>query len=235
MNALGKLSLLLGITLSAAHASGLEATATPNIAGARLGVEATPLASVYYARFGAGLWQPRAETELDFTSAVLTGFHGARLRIERDEPIVRASRFTVVALLGTGLAFARDAGGRYQAWSGLVGVQGARALGAGSWELGARLAYLPILMTHVELSPELRDTFAERYPDARNEAGQSDATLWFASQRVQALLTARALWTGWALDMAAGLQWCPRAGRDWANIEAGQLPILLQLGLGRRF
>jgi hypothetical protein len=227
-------ALVCGSALSAGRAHALEAPdVTPNIAGARLGVEATPVASVYYARFGRGLWQPRAETELDGASAVLTGWRGGRLRIERREPLVRAQRFAVLALLGTGVAFARDAGGRYRAWSGLLGLQATRAVA--SWELGVRLAYLPILASHVEFSPQLRDTFADRYPDARNEPGPSDATIWFSSQRLQALALARALWTGWALDLTAGLQWSPRAGRDWANIEAGQLPILLQFGLGRRF
>jgi len=224
----------LSVSVSAAPAAALEATAaTPNVAGARVGIEATPLASVYYERFGAGLFHPRAETELDFTSAVLTGFRGARLRVERKEPLVRGQRFMLVALLGTGAAFASDAGGRYRAWSGLVGLQGTRAVA--SWELGARLAYLPILVSHVEFSPELRNTFADRYPDAPNGPSPSGATLWFSSQRAQALLTARALWTGWVLELAGGLEWSPRAGRDWANVDAGQLPILLQFGLGHRF
>ena len=227
------LALCLGVSLWAAPAGALEATATPNIAGARVGVEATPLASLYYERFGAGLFQPRAETELDFTSAVLTGFRGARLRIERKEPLARGQRFMLVALLGTGAAFASDVGGRYRAWSGLVGLQGTRTIA--SWELGARLAYLPILVSHVEFSPALRSTFADRYPDTPNDPSPSGATLWFSSQRAQALLTARALWIGWALELVGGLEWSPRAGRDWANVDAGQLPILLQFGLGRRF
>jgi len=87
----------------------------------------------------------------------------------------------------------------------------------------------------VTLSPQARDTFADRYPDARDEPGAPAAWLWFSGQRAQALLTARALWNEWAFDVAGGLELSPLAGRYWANLEQGQLPILLQIGLARRF
>lgn len=216
-------------------ASALAAAPTPpnqNLAGARLGFEATPVAAAYYARFGPGLLRPGAETELSFSSAYLTHFRGGRFRIERAEPLLRG-RYVLRGLLGSSVAFSSDTGGNYWGIAGLVGLQLHRAVG--SWELGGRIAYLPVVFSRVSLSTEARDTFADRYPDARTEPGPAGSSLWFSGQRAQGLLTARALWSEWSLDLAGGLELSPLAGRYWANLEYGQLPILLQIGLARRF
>ena len=90
-------------------------------------------------------------------------------------------------------------------------------------------------INHIEFSEQVRDTFGDRYPDDTSEKGPAAATLWFSSQRVLALLTARVTWPAWSLDMAGGLEWSPLSGRNWANLDFGQLPILLQVGLGRCF
>lgn len=203
-----------------------------NLAGARLGFEATPVAAAYYDRFGSGIWSTDAETEVSFASAFLTRFRGGRLRIERAEPIL-LGRYTLRGLVGSSVAFSSDAGGRYWGFAGLLGLQLQRAVGR--WELGGRVAYLPVVVSSVSFSPQARDTFRDRYPDARDEPGPTGAWLGFSGQRAQALLTARALWTEWALDLAAGLELSPLAGRYWANLEQGQLPILLQVGFARRF
>ena len=209
-----------------------ETAPKQNLAGARVGVEATPVAAAYYDRFGKGIWSSRAEIELSFTSAFLTHLRGGRFRVERVEPI-SLGRYVLRGILGSSVAFSSDASGHYWGVAGLVGLQLQRPVGR--WELGARIAYLPVLFSRVTLSPQARDTFADRYPDARDERGPEGAVLWFSGQRAQAILTARALWTEWALDVAGGLELSPLAGRYWANLEQGQLPILLQIGLARRF
>lgn len=237
------IALALALAPRVAFAAERDRTETPDsttaaaqpskqLAGARLGVEATPILTAYYARFGSGIWHDTAETEVSLTSAPLTRFRGSRLRLQRTEPILRGT-YVVRAIAGGGAAFSRDAGGNYWGIEGLFGLELQRAVGR--WELGGRVAYLPVFFTHVALSDQARDTFADRYPDQREERGPSTVSLWFSGQRVQALLTARAAWTNWVLDLAGGLELSPLAGRYWANLEQGQLPVLLQIGLGRRF
>ena len=206
---------------------------TENVAGAVAGVEATPVAGLYYTRRGGGFFLPDARTTLGFTSALLTRFGGGRLRLERDEVVLRSSRRTLRVLLGTGTSFASDAGGRYRAWHAVVGER--LTLETGRWELGARLAYLPVLVAHVRFSDSQRDTFAARYPDARDDAGPAAATVWIPGQRVEALLTARAGFGAWGVDAAGGVELSPAAGREWANLELGQVPVVLRFGVERTF
>lgn len=204
-----------------------------HLAGAIAGIESTPVAGVYYARRDAGLLQPGAWTALGFTSALLTRFGGGRLRLERDEVLLRTSRRALRLLLGTGYSFANDAGGSYHAWHAVVGARFTFELGR--WELGMRLAYLPVFVAHVGFSGSQRDTFAARYPDARDETGPAAATTWMPGQRVEGVLTARAAFGVWRVDAAGGLGLSPAAGRQWTNLELGQLPLVLRFGVGRTF
>jgi len=206
---------------------------SPNLLGARAGIEGTPTLALFYARLGPGIRLAGAETELVFRSAIFTGLHGYGLGIERREPLLRDRRYALLALLGTGAAFSEDGGGTYRGWTGALGVQATRSIAA--WELGVRLAYLPTLITHVDFSAEARDTYRDRYPEARDQPGPPSATLWLAAQRLQALLCARALEKEWALDAALGLEWSALAGRQWSSLELGQLPLMLRVGGARRF
>jgi hypothetical protein len=225
---------LAAVTLSAWSHAGMAAEAAPsNVAGALVGVESTPVAGVYYARRGSGLFQPIAATQLGFTSALLTGLGGGRLRLERDEVCLRSKHHALHAFIGTGYAFASDTGGTYRAWQALLGTRATYE--TGRWELGLSLAYLPVLLTHVRFSPAERDTFADRYPDARDERGPRSADVWLAGQRVEAALTSRVALGEWSLDGALGVMLSPGAGRNWANLELGQLPLVLRLGVARGF
>jgi len=206
---------------------------TENVAGAIAGVESTPVAGLYYTRRGAGLVQPDARTTLGFTSALLTRFGGGRLRLERDEVVLGSSRRALRVLLGTGYSFASDAGGRYHAWHAVVGAR--LTLETGRWEWGARLAYLPVLVAHVRVSDSQRATFTDRYREARADAGPAAVTVWIPGQRVEVLLTARAAFGAWGVDGAGGVELSPAAGREWANLELGQVPVVLRFGVGRTF
>jgi hypothetical protein len=235
------LALSISFATPAAHAYADADTALPasgsaprpSLFGARAGIEGAPTLALFYARFGRGIWQEPAETELALESAFLTGFRGWAVKLERREPLWRCDEYALTALLGTGLGWAGDRGGTYRGWTGVFGLQATRALG--SWELGLRLAYLPTFVTHLDFSDEMRDTFRDRYPDAREQPGPASATLWLAGQRLHALLKARKLWDTWAFEAALGLDWSPLAGRQWTNLEQGQLPLTLGVGIARRF
>jgi hypothetical protein len=179
------------------------------------------------------VFQPGATIRLGFTSALLTGFGGGRLRLERDEVCLRSQHHALHALFGTGYAFASDAGGAYRAWQALVGARATYE--TGRWELGLRVAYLPVVLSHVRFSAAQRDTFGDRYPRARDEIGPASADVWLSGQRVEALATARAAAGDWSLDGAIGVEVSPAAGRNWANLELGQLPVVLRLGVARGF
>jgi hypothetical protein len=216
-----------------ALAGAVEQAPPPNLAGALVGVESTPVLGAYYERTGPGLLEPGAETGLGFVGAVLTGFSGGRLRAERDEVLLASHAWALRGVAGTGFTFANDAGGAYRAWTGVLGVRGTRELGP--WVLGVRIAYLPVLFSHVRLSDALRDTWSGRYPDAREERGPASAELWLAGQRLEGLLTADARLGAWVVEMAGGVLLAPGAGREMASVESGQLPVVLRVATGRRF
>ena len=48
-------------------------------------------------------------------------------------------------------------------------------------------------------------------------------------------LTVRAAFGAWAVDAASGVELSPAAGREWANLELGQVPVVLRFGVGRTF
>lgn len=204
-----------------------------NLVGVSTGLEATPVASLHATRRGSGILAPQAETTLAFTSALLTHLGGGRLRLERDEALLRSSRGALRLVLGTGVSYATDAGGTSVGWHVVLGTRATLQLGR--WELGARLAYLPVLVGHLRLSAFQRETFADRYPDARNTLGPSGATVWLPGQRVEALLTARAALGAWIVAGDAGLLVSPAAGRNWTSLELGQLPLVVRVGAGRTF
>lgn len=227
------LTVAVTLTSLAARVWGAGVEPPPNVVGVSAGLEATPVASLHASRRGSGILAPQAETALSFTSALLTRLGGGRVRLERDEALLRSARGALRLLLGTGVSYASDAGGTSFGWHAVLGVRATSQLGR--WELGARLAYLPVLVGHLRLSAFQRDTFADRYPDARDTPGPSGATVWLPGQRVDASLTARAALGSWILLGDAGVLMSPAAGRNWNSLELGQLPLLVRVGAARTF
>lgn len=202
--------------------------------GAQIAFDSSVLAGVSLGRRDAGIWRPGSRFALELDLAALTGFDGYRARLERHETVVRQGPWTAQVVLGTGVTTGGERGGDFVAWCGLIGAH--LSWQSPKTELGIRLAYLPTLAAHVWLSSDARDHFGDRYPDQRDTVGPAAVTLYGSGQRAQALLFGRWLLAApWAGTAAIGLQPGVFAGRDRFNLEAGQVPFLVRLGIERSF
>jgi len=140
----------------------------------------------------------------------------------------------VQAVAGAGVTTGGERAGHFVTWSGLIGAR--LSWQSPTTELGVRLAYLPTLAARIWLSDDARDHFGDRYPDQRDTVGPSAVTLYGSGQRVQALLFGRwALAAPWSGTAVIGLQPGLFAGSDRFNLEAGQVPFLVRLGIERGF
>lgn len=202
--------------------------------GAQIAFDSGALGGVTLARADAGIWRSGGRFALELDLALLTGLDGYRARLERHETVARRGPWTAQAVLGTGVTTGGERAGQFVAWSGLVGVR--LFWQSSTTELGVRLAYLPTLAARVWPSDDARDHFADRYPDQRDTAGPTAVTLFGSGQRAQALLFGRwALAATWSGTVVLGLQPGLFAGDDRFNLEAGQVPFLLRLGIERSF
>jgi hypothetical protein len=202
--------------------------------GAQIAFDSGVLAGVSLARGDAGIWWPGGQFALELDLPLFTGFDGARARLERHETVARRGPWTAQAVLGTGATTGDERAGQFVAWSGLVGAR--LSWQSPTTELGVRLVYLLTLAAHVWLSDDARDHFSDRYPDQRDTGGPSAVTLYASGQRAQALLFGRwALAARWSATAVIGLQPGLFAGRDRFNLEAGQFPFLVRLGMERSF
>jgi len=219
--------------------AGLEepATASPPSSysvGAQIAFDSGVLAGVSLVRGDAGIWRPGGQFALELDVPLFTGFDGARARLERHETVARRGPWTAQAVLGTGATTGDERAGQFVAWSGLMGAR--LAWQSPTAEVGLRLVYLLTVAAHVWLSDDARDHFSDRYPDQRDTVGPSAVTLYASGQRAQALLFGRrALAARWSATAIIGLQPALFAGRDRFNLEAGQVPFLVRLGMERSF
>jgi len=207
---------------------------SPYSVGAQVAFDAGVLAGVSLERRDAGVWRPGGRFALDLDMAVFTGLDGYRARLERHETVARRGSWTVQAVAGAGVTTGGERAGHFVAWSGLIGAR--LSWQSPTTELGVRLAYLPTLAARIWLSDDARDHFGDRYPDQRDTVGPSAVTLYGSGQRVQALLFGRwALAAPWSGTAVIGLQPGLFAGSDRFNLEAGQVPFLVRLGIERGF
>ncbi len=207
---------------------------SPYRAGVHIAFDSTVLAGVSLDRADAGIWHAGGQFALDLDMAVFTGLDGYRARLERHETVARLGSWTAQAVLGAAVTTGGERAGRYVAWSGVIGAR--LFWQSPTAELGVRLAYLPTLAAHLWLSDDARDHFGDRYPDQRDTVGPSSVALYGSGQRAQALLFGRwVLAAPWSGTAVIGLQPGLLAGTDRFNLEAGQVPFLVRLGIERSF
>lgn len=201
--------------------------------GLGLSVEPALVTELYYSRNDGGTIGLDGQSWVRGGLAPLTGPTGFRLEFERWETLVTSGAHRLKAVGGLRVSGGRDASARYTT----LGVTfGARyGIQLGDSVLGVQALYLPALVTWLSFSDLQRQTFDDRYPDARDGIGPETATVGFASHRVVTALTYESQWEAWALWVAAGLQFSPGAGREWATLELGQVPAYLRVLVGYRF
>lgn len=201
--------------------------------GLGLSVEPALLTELYYSRYDAGIMGVEGQSWVRGGVAPLTGPTGLRLEFERWETLAAAGVHRLKAVGGLRVSGGRDAGARYTTLGATLGARYGYHFDNSA--LGLQALYVPALVTWLRFSDVQRQTFDDRYPDAREGAGPETATLGLASHRVVTALTYESRSEAWSLWLAAGLQFSPGAGREWATLELGQVPAYLRVLVGYRF
>lgn len=201
--------------------------------GAQLSLEPTWLAQLYVMARDQGLADLEGKTWLRGGAAPLTGMTGYRVELERWQSVLKRRSHRVEVLLGLRYSGGSDYSARQSALGTLFGLRYGVTLKHS--QFGIQAAYVTAPFTWLTYSEAYRASFEDRYPSDRDTVGPKHNTLYWASHRVQAAFTFNLGYQHWSLWTVAGLQWSPGAGSNWANLELGQLPLLISSAVGYRF
>lgn len=207
--------------------------ARPQQLGLGVSVEPALITELYYSRYDPGVIGVGGQSWVRGGLAPLTGPNGFRLEFERRETLAAAGAHRLEAVGGLRVSGGRDASARYTTLGATLGAR--YGVHFDNSALGVQALYVPALVTWLRFSEVQRQTFEGRYPGAREGAGPEAATLGLASHRVVTALTYESRSEAWSLWLAAGLQFSPGAGREWATLELGQVPAYLRVLVGYRF
>ena len=201
--------------------------------GLAVGLEPTLVTELYYRRRDGGSIGLEGSSWVRAGLAPLTGPAAFRFELERWENVLHSGGQSLAVIGGLRLSLGSDSSARYTTLGATLGAR--YGVHFPNSVLGFQAVYLPGLVTWMRFSEVHRQSFGDRYADARDALGPETATVGFASQRVVTALTYDTHSDNWAVWAAAGLQFSPGAGSNWASLELGQLPIYLRVLVGYRF